>query len=233
MGEIWKDIPGYEGLYQASNKGQIRSLDKDVWNGHAYYKVPGRIMRPKIKNSGYKELVLRKNNKAKSITVHRLVCITFNGDKRNEHPVVCHRDGDSLNNNAENLYWATHKQNSQDMIDHGNSTFGKKARACQLNKKQVLEIYKSKKSNKALAKEYNIGEAAISSIKRGKNWWWLTTGKRYKAKKKEYAKKLNDELALKIYDDNRIAREIAEEYGVGIDAVYRIKQKKTWAHIHN
>lgn len=232
MEEVWKDIPGYEGLYQASNKGLIRSLDKDVWNGHAYYRVPGRIMRPKIKNSGYKELVLRKNNKAKSITLHRLICITFNGDRRDEGLIVCHKDGDPLNNSAENLYWATHKQNTQDMIDHGNSTFGKKARHVKLTEKEVLEIFHSTETQKALAEKYNVTRGAIGDIKRGDNWWWLTTGKKYKAKHKKYARKLNDDLALKIYNDKKIARDIAEEYGIGLDAVYRIKQKKTWAHIH-
>lgn len=232
MEEIWKDIPGYEGLYQASNKGQIRSLDKDVWNGHAYYRVPGRILRPKTKNTRYKQLVLRKNNKAKTFTVHKLVCLTFNGDKRCGGSIVCHKDGDSFNNCAENLYWATHKKNSQDMIEHGNSRQGKKARHVKLTEKEVLEIFHSDNSQEFLAKKYNVTRGAISSIKIGRGWWWLTTGKRYKPKNKKYARKLNDELALKIFNDKRIAEKVSKTYGVSCSAVYRIKQKKTWAHIH-
>ena len=99
--EIWKDIPGFEGLYQASNEGRIRSLTRQVYN----YIKPGRILKSNIKNSGYLYLSISNgNNKFKHANVHRLVALAFipNPDSK---PQVNHKDGNRLNNNVDNLEW--------------------------------------------------------------------------------------------------------------------------------
>ena len=75
--EIWKDIPGYEGIYQASNFGRIRSLDRVVLNRNIQNHVKGRVRVASPDQDGYLGLTLSKNGIHKSFHVHRLVAITF------------------------------------------------------------------------------------------------------------------------------------------------------------
>lgn len=128
--EIWKDIPGYEGLYQASNLGRIKSVDRYVkWNNryHKEYKQlkKGKILKPAIDNYGCLIVGLSKNNKLKSKRVHQLVVETFKPDRNNFKIMddeireninlkklhINHIDENKLNNNIDNLEWCTHKYN--------------------------------------------------------------------------------------------------------------------------
>lgn len=114
--EIWKDIPNYEGLYQASNFGKIKSLDRirKQFNhkGIATIKYKGKILKQQIKkNTGYYAVALYDNNKkVKLKLVHRLIATTFLENKNN-FPVVNHKDGNKKNNNVENLEWCTQSHN--------------------------------------------------------------------------------------------------------------------------
>lgn len=100
--EIWKDIPNYEGLYQISNLGRIRSL----YNYRGKY----NILKPKEKR-GYYQIGLRKNKKRKWIAIHRLVALTFIPNPNN-YKVVNHKNEDKLDNKVENLEWCTTKYNN-------------------------------------------------------------------------------------------------------------------------
>lgn len=98
MEEIWKDIKGYEGLYQVSNLGRVKSMRKQ------------KIMKPWITNKGYYMLSLWNSNGKSKYLVHRLVAIAFLNKKDGKY--FCdHIDGNPLNNNVENLRWCTHKEN--------------------------------------------------------------------------------------------------------------------------
>lgn len=118
--EIWKDIPGYEGLYWASNLGRIRSKKT--------------ILRSHVNNSGYQLLHLYKSNKAKAFTVHRLVAITFlpNPDSK---PQVDHIDCDKKNNCVSNLRWIS----GEDNMRHASAT-GRLNKAAEKAKKRMVEI---------------------------------------------------------------------------------------------
>lgn len=104
MTEIWKDIPGYEGLYQASNCGNIRSLN---WRNMNI--VRNLYLKPH--NKGYLQVELAKNGKKKMITVHRLVALTFIPNPDNL-PVINHKDENKMNNGVENLEWCTVSYNT-------------------------------------------------------------------------------------------------------------------------
>ena len=69
-GEIWKDIEGYEGLYEVSNMGRVRSVERTVWNGKGYFKTPERIRKASANGCGYLEVVLFKDGKRKAYSVH-------------------------------------------------------------------------------------------------------------------------------------------------------------------
>lgn len=119
MQEIWKDITGYEGIYQVSNLGRVKSLDHLRKNGKAsYQKQKGRMLkqnnRPSTSHHNYKYVGLHR----KGYYVHRLVAQAFIPNPNNL-PYVNHKDGNTVNNCVDNLEWVTAKQNTQHAIENG------------------------------------------------------------------------------------------------------------------
>lgn len=111
--EVWKSIAGYEGLYEVSNMGRIRSIDrirKSVRNGSNLGCLKGKVMKPFYNNIGYLMIDLFKDGIRKTFTVHRLVALAFvpNPDGK---PCVNHLDETHDNNCADNLEWCTQKEN--------------------------------------------------------------------------------------------------------------------------
>lgn len=126
--EIWKDIQGYEGRYQVSNLGRVKSISKGV------------VMKPFICGSGYQELILL-NGERKPKLLHRLVAEAFipNAHGKKE---VNHKDGDKFNNRADNLEWVTPSENQ--MHSHrvlGNKCSNPRKVIC-IETKQVYESMK-------------------------------------------------------------------------------------------
>ncbi len=111
MKEEWKEIPGYEGLYEASSLGRIRSMDKTIrtYNGGSYTR-PGALKTACINKSGYSRLNLCKDGIVKPCLVHRLVAKTFIPNELNL-PEVNHINEDKLDNRIENLEWCSHQHN--------------------------------------------------------------------------------------------------------------------------
>lgn len=109
--EIWKDIIGYEGLYQVSNYGRIKTVARDIVrrNGEPLH-IKEIIRKAVVKSDGYVEVHLRKNGKGLSIKVHRLVAEAFIPNPYNL-PQVNHIDEDKTNNNVSNLEWCTRDYN--------------------------------------------------------------------------------------------------------------------------
>lgn len=101
--EIWKDISGYEGLYQVSNLGNVKSMN---WGGRGYSK--NLYLKPH--NKGYLQVELKKDGKRKMFVVHRLVAQAFIQNPNN-FPIVNHKDENKTNNSAENLEWCDYKYN--------------------------------------------------------------------------------------------------------------------------
>lgn len=123
MNEVWKDVLGYEGLYQVSNLGQVRSLERYRKNHVGVAKVQGKILRQSIKNSGYAKVALCKDGKVKTFTIHRMVAQAFveNVDGKT---TVNHINGNKLDNRAENLEWTTYAENNMHAIDTGLNKMG-------------------------------------------------------------------------------------------------------------
>lgn len=111
--EIFKDIYGYEGLYQISNFGNVKSADRErLGRGGSIRKCPGRILKPKINNKGYYQVDLfNSENKSKRFLIHRLVAETFL-DNFNNYDQVNHIDNDHTNNHVDNLEWCNNYQNN-------------------------------------------------------------------------------------------------------------------------
>lgn len=108
MIEIWKDIKGYEGYYQVSNMGRVRSLDRIVGKKRRLYK--GRVIMERTHDNGYKFVRLNKDNRFYQPLIHRLVAKAFIPNPENK-PTVNHIDENKKNNCVDNLEWATYKEN--------------------------------------------------------------------------------------------------------------------------
>lgn len=108
--ENWKDISGFEGIYQVSDKGRVRSLDRkdNIGNTHK-----GKILVSQKRPNGYLCVHLSKNGKSKWLSVHRLVAEAFIEKTDEAHNIVNHIDNDPSNNNASNLEWTSYKGNMQ------------------------------------------------------------------------------------------------------------------------
>lgn len=183
--EIWKDIPGYENKYQASNLGRIKSLDREIkyitrHKTEALRFFKGTILKidKKICNAGYYNVVF---GDRKSEMVHRIICKTFHGIPKNKKMTVNHINGNKLDNRSENLEWCTQYKNHHHARSLGN--FDKWYKKLSLNmagqgnfnskltEKQVIEIRKQKdKTTYYLSKKYNIPYSTIYNIVKYKTW---------------------------------------------------------------
>lgn len=111
MEEIWKPIKDYEGCYEASNLGRIRSLDRWVSNGKGIRLAKGKVLHPTPKHHNYLTVLLSKDGVKKRRHVHRLVAQAFipNPD---DLPQINHKDENPINNCVDNLEWCTAKYNN-------------------------------------------------------------------------------------------------------------------------
>lgn len=116
MNEIWKDIDGYEGKYQVSNLGRVKSLQR--WSGTKFYNREYILNNYVNKKNGYVYVYLTKNNKSKNIRLHRLVAQAFIPNPNN-YLYINHKDCDRTNNNVENLEWCTASYNVKYSFTNG------------------------------------------------------------------------------------------------------------------
>lgn len=109
--EMWKDVDGYEGLYQVSNEGRTRRLPSTVYNGRCFANKKGIILKQVYTRGNYLSVNFSKNNIQKMHRVNRLVAYAFIENHSNL-PQVGHLNDDKENNNVLNLYWTDAKENS-------------------------------------------------------------------------------------------------------------------------
>lgn len=119
MTEEWRSVVGYEGYYEVSDRGRVRSLDRMTGAPGTRYHKRGQLLKQTQRPSGYMQVTLGKMGRRQSILVHVMVLRAFSGDKSSPEIQGCHSDGEYSNNSLQNLRWGTPSENSYDMIRHG------------------------------------------------------------------------------------------------------------------
>lgn len=160
--EIWKDIPNYEGIYQVSNKGRVKS----------FWRPSPKIMKTRKGTNGYIEIGLRKDGIRKTMRVHQLVAMAFLKHNPNTtNLVVDHIDSDKTNNNIENLQLLTQRQNvSKDRTNKYSKLTGvtwhkrdkKWSSSIKINGKSIHLGYFDSEQDAALAYQKKLNEKCLT-----------------------------------------------------------------------
>ena len=178
---MWKPVPAFETLYEASDAGQIRSLDRIVRytrrDGRCVERnYAGKILQPGLNSRGYEIVTLcDTENSHHTRPVHRLVLETFVRPK-NPGEECRHLDGNIRNNALTNLCWGTSAENMADKIAHGTWVRGSRVGNSRLTEDQVREIKRrlaQKEPHASIALDYDVKTVTISAISSGRNWSWV------------------------------------------------------------
>ena len=172
--EEWRDIPGYEGLYQVSNKGRVKSLEREVNNNGGKRIIKEKILTQYInKRFNYATVMLTKDHEEKNKQVHRLVAEAFIDNPDNK-PEVDHFDTNRLNNNVNNLEWTTRKENANNELTKMHKSIALKGRAgyshpqTEEAKEKIRQYHiglKQSEETKRKLSEYHKGKSIPKEVK--------------------------------------------------------------------
>lgn len=172
--ETWKDIAGYEGLYQVSTHGRVKALARVVTCKNGTLKpLRERVLTPHFNTNGYLWVHLNRNNEKEFWFVHRLVALAFVPNPQNK-PFVNHKTGKKTDNVADLLEWTTRKENVAHAFSTGlMSHAGEKNSQSKLTARDVAEIrrlFKLGTSRRELAERFGISYGRIRDIVNGTGW---------------------------------------------------------------
>ena len=179
MQELWLPVSGYEGFYEVSSCGRVRSLDRTIIRSDGRpRRFNGKLLKPRVRTLGRQTpylihtVNLSMQSKHKNAPIHKLVAKAFipNPDRL---PVIRHLDNNSTNNQVANLAWGTHKQNTQDAVAAGRTASGARHGSSKLSQEDVDNIRKLRAqgiTTVQIAKLYNISRSHVSGICLGTYW---------------------------------------------------------------
>lgn len=174
--ETWIEIKGYEGSYEISNLGRVKSLSRKICNGTGFYISNTKILKGHMNTNGYIQVEL----KGKSMLVHRLVAEGFVFNSENK-PQVNHIDGDKTNNKVSNLEWCTNGENQLHAYKNGLNCHSKyagrpKKKVCQIDLKteKIINIFESIANAKTFlgVKRENISQVCNGKRKKCLGFGW-------------------------------------------------------------
>jgi len=244
MDEKWLPVPGYEDLYEVSDLGRVRSLDRTgpAPRGVGKRSHQGRILSPYPNKSGYSQVSLWSSGKIRKRYVHRLVAIAHIGPPPNgEMSEVNHLDFNRANNMVDNLHWATRKENIQYSSVKGR-LYGEVSGNSRLTQAQVNRIKElglgGKTTQKTIARMFGVSQGAVSMVLRGETW---TFGEKKGVRIGVPCKRPGNLSSAKLTEDNvRYIRregstksdpELAKMLGVTRSCVQHVKAGKTWKNV--
>lgn len=170
--EIWKDVVGYEGFYQVSNFGNVKSLGNE-------FSRKERFLKLSPQSKGYLTVVLQKNSTRKMVLVHRIVAEYF-VDNAESKVQVNHINGIKTDNRVENLEWVSHRENLDHAIKNNLTLKGEENRNSKLKDIDVVKIHsllQKKTTIKELSESYNVSYSTIDGIRTNRYWKHLNLTK--------------------------------------------------------
>jgi hypothetical protein len=168
--ECWAPVLGFEGLYDVSSDGRVKSLERTTLriDGRTV-SIHERILKPAQRAAGYLHVCLRKDGSYHTRTVHKLVLEAFVG-KRPSGMECCHCNGDPSDNRLINLRWDTPKSNGYDRRLHGTNNHGfTNPRSC-LSSDQIVQIRNQQGSNAEVAARFGVCAETVRRIKKSIRW---------------------------------------------------------------
>lgn len=171
MTERWLPVPGYEDLYEVSDLGRVRSVDRVIPRKTGLARYRGQVLKVWIRPSGYAQVVLSASGRQQSYLVHELVAAAFIGP-RPGRLWVAHNDGDPSNNAASNLRYDTPTGNHGDKRAHGTLLLGEthpNARLSEVDVKEIRSRY-ARERKVDLAAEFGVTANHIYRIAKGVKW---------------------------------------------------------------
>jgi hypothetical protein len=180
--EEWRAVVGFEGRYEVSSLGRVRSLSRverlKCACGHGFVSrlKRGQLLKLSVRTDGYLKVGLHgEEGHQRQASVHRTVCTAFHGPPAPGMDAA-HGDGVKTNNRADNLRWATRAQNMADKVRHGTQLRGEQHAMAKLRADQVREIRTALADGVGqheLGRRYDVSASSINLIANGTNWAWL------------------------------------------------------------
>lgn len=175
--ESWREVEGFEGYYEVSDRGRVRSVDREIAQqsrkGRTYTRrLNGRMLKPSPTIYGHLQVPLRRDGGLFRLLVHRLVLLAFVGPAP-EGCECCHNDGDLRNNQLCNLRWGTRRENAKDRYRHGTHGLGERNTAAKLTADDVRTIRglaSAGRSYAALAAAYQVKKRTVRAVVNRENW---------------------------------------------------------------
>jgi len=219
--ERWLPIPSYEGFYEVSDQGRIRSLDRVIRKRNGQLQtIRGRLLKQFLVKRYYSVLLHGEPGlPQRQFLVHRLVLLAFIGQPA-KGCIGCHGPAGNRDNSLANLYWGTHSRNNG--FDRHRD--GKMAHA-RLSEAQVLAIRQDKRILEELASEYGASITTIHNARTGKTWKHLPHFPLEPLRVYRRRKRLTPEERCAIALDPRSGRQIASDYSLDRRTVDRIKKQ--------
>jgi hypothetical protein len=179
--EEWRDVVGWEGLYQVSSFGRVRSLDRTVQHLNRWGAVSGRVCRGRVLKPSkfcgrYWQVSLKSDGERRAAYVHILVCEAFKGPRPSAKHQVAHGDGDGLNNRVSNLRWASISENNMDKVGHGTSNRGAQHPLSRLTAEVVRELRAlgDPSRDKEVSRMFDVAATTVRHARLGHSWKWIS-----------------------------------------------------------
>ena len=175
----WASVPGFEGYYEVSDTGRVRSLDRVIHKPYRSGKIikallEGRELQQVAANGqgSHRAVALSRDGVVTKHLVHRLMLLAFIGPPPNDKSECCHYDGNDRNNRLSNLRWGSHADNAADSARHGLKK-GTRHHGAKLDNRKVRSIrlrYAAGEGMTALAEQYGVTHTTIGRVVRRSGW---------------------------------------------------------------
>lgn len=171
MTETWKAVVGFEGCYEVSDQGRVRSLDREMYQAGYVRRLRGRVLKAtaNAERGGYRYVTLCVHGYPRSFRVAVLVASAFIGP-RPAGLETCHKDGCATRDIATNLEYKTHAANVADMAKHGTTLRGEMVGGSRLKTEDVLAIRAGTGTQEKIAATHGVSRSYVSMLRNKRRW---------------------------------------------------------------